>query len=196
MISLTLQLNASLLQSRTQTFSPVSAPNTLKTPAELLVTLDPTIVQTYGYDNARTTLGSTTVSDGVVNNSIVPIVSAFVSKDFSQSNLLGANRVRAINLLAKGSGAAKIRVVYQSQDYNDHLPDVQSFAIDSSAGYSGESLLNYQYAEQSPVGDTANIRLRVTGVSEAWAVAVIWTGTLSWLGFQFDSSAKKKGRLR
>lgn len=179
-----------------QTYTEVSQPNVLTTPAELLDTLNPNIRQSYGKGSARAIKGTVAIAEGTLSNNPLPIISAMVTKAFSQSKLIAGNRVRAINLLLAGSGAAKAKVVYQAVDYNDRATEVTSISIDSTVGYRGEGLLNYAYVEQTPVGDNVNVRIRFFGITEAWELAVVWDGTLSILGYQFDTSSKKRGRLR
>jgi hypothetical protein len=181
-----------------QTFFPSPSLSRLVTPAELLSTINPALVQSYQSNSVRV-IGSNSVliTEVSVTNAPLPVISAFVTKNFAPPKLIAANRIRAVNLLVGGSGAAKVSVAYQAVDYNDRVPETKNIAINSTDGYRGESLLNYAYeSEQTSVGSPINVRIRTAGISEAFEIAVVFDGTLVFVGYQIDSSAKKRGRLR
>lgn len=179
-----------------QQFTELNQTNTLVTPAELLDTLSPNLRQSYGTDNARAIKGSVTIAEGTTTNNPLPIISSLVTKAFMSSKLIGANRVRAINLLLTGVGTVVAKSVYLTADFNDRVPDIKALSIGSNNGLQGESFLNYQYAEQNSTADNTNVRLRFSGVSEAWALAIAFDSDIRILGYSFDTSSKKRGRLR
>lgn len=180
-----------------QSFLETPSVSTLVTPSELLDSVNPSLRQSYGYNSIRALSGSVVVAEGIGVNLPIRIISSLVTKAFMPTKLLAANRVRAVCLLISGSGSAISKVVYNSQDYNDRLTELIPFAVDASSGYNGESLLNYQFfSRQSVVGDCVNVTLGVNGISEAWALAIVWDGQLKIHGYQFDTSSKKRRRLR
>lgn len=178
-----------------QTFTEANQANTLVTPGELVDTLNTNLRQSYGADNVRAIKGNVAVAEGTTTNSPLPIISALVTKAFASGKLSGSNRIRMLNLLLTGEGVARVKIVYQAVDYNDREPNISTVVLGTNNGYQGESFLNYQYAEQNSVGDNTNVRLRMMGISEAWAVAIAFDNTISLLGLQLDTAAKSRKRL-
>jgi hypothetical protein len=185
-----------VLTGATQLFTEVPQPLSFVTPAELIDTLTPFLRQSYGVNNVRAIQGNLTLTENTLTVAGLPIISALVTKAFTQSKLIGGNRVRAVSLMLSGSGAAKVKVVFQSAGYNDRAIDITNVALNTTEGYQGESLLNYQYQEKTSVGDNTNVRLRFNGIAEAYELALVFDGTIAIVGYQVDSAFKTRKRLR
>jgi hypothetical protein len=185
-----------VLAGTTQTFTENNQALNFVTPAELIDTLTPYLRQGQGRNSVRAIQGNLTLTENTLTVAGLPIISAMVTKAFTQNKIIAGNRVRAVSLLLQGSGAAKVKMVYQTVDYNDRVVEITNVSLNSSVGYAGEDLLNYQYQEKTSVGDSTNVRLRFSGVGEAYELALVFDGTLTIVGFQCDTAFKSRKRLR
>lgn len=183
-----------VVPSRTATLTTVSGNiDNLCTPAELIDKLDPggfNLVQTYGFNNARSTSGTVVVSEYAGGTS-APILSYFVTKAFYTDKLIRSGRVRAVNLLVAGAGSLLSRLVLVGKDDSNVGQQFDLTTVNSVGTVTEKTNVN----SRVNTGDSCLIRLRYTGVDEAWSVAGELQSGLRLLGWQLDTSVKKRGRL-
>jgi len=171
----------------------------LITPACLIDSIDPgsnNLVQAYGRDQALSASGNTvTVSEYAGGAIASPIISYLVTKAFYSDKILRSARVRAINVLATGSGAILSRLVFDGAN-EANVGQQFDYTLVNSGGASNSVQEKATVTSRVISGDTVLLRLRYSGVGEAWAYACRLDGTVSLLGYQLDSATKAKGRLR
>lgn len=156
-------------------------------PVDFVSLLSASLAVAYGSNHAVSSSPPESVSYPTTGGiKTYPIECFFVSKAFSSDKLIRANRVKAINLLLSGAGTASTGLVLANR--------TPSFDT-TSVNVSGSIQETPNEVSRVVSGDLVNIRLRVLGVSEYWAIAVRLTDSLKLLGFQIDSSSKKRGRL-
>lgn len=168
-------------------------------PAELLKLLSPAnIVLSPGSNHART-VGETSVSivESVAGVQPLPVTAYAVSKVFLTDRMDRANRVRSVNLmLTESVGSFSIAFVQPTNDLVDRAQTVETYLIGTNE--MGEPLLNNEfpaYQIRASAGNTNNVKIRSTGISEGWAVALKFNG-VGIAGLQFDTSVKSRRRLR
>lgn len=185
--SLGVRPSCTLLASSVSVSSTPTLVDSIVPPVDFVSLLSPLLSTAYGSNHAVSSSPPTTVSYPTTGGiRTYPIECFFVSKAFSSDKLIRANRVRAINLLLTGAGTANTAITLVNK-----TPTFDTTVVNSS----GSVQENTSETTRVVAGDLVNIRLRLFGVSEYWAIAVKLTDSLKLLGYQVDSSTKKKGRL-
>lgn len=175
--------------------------STLVTPAEFITLLNTNVVQGAGDNTARAIRSdSITIVEHPGGLIPLPILSFSVPKSFisdkANDKLGNSSRLRAVNLIVKGTGALTVVSNFPYADYSDTKRQIYQYTIGTPLTYQGEPMLNAQFSTLASKGETQNLRVRFTGVSEAWGVAFKFTNGLSLVGMQLDSMAKGTRRLR
>jgi hypothetical protein len=176
--------------------------SSLTIPAELISLFSPKLKQAWGPNHAQTTDGSSLsvqeFAGGMVD---FPIFSSLVTKAFTGSRLDHSHYTRAFNLLIRGQGSIVSRVVLAGQAYDDRIDEtIVSYVgtVDNVtlSHFLGEGLLNAAFAHHLPTGATSNIRLKSSGSSEAWQLALLFDSpspkNFTVAGIKFDTTAKRR----
>jgi hypothetical protein len=174
----------------------------ITTPAELISLFSPKLKQAWGANHAQTTDGSslsiTEFNGGMVN---FPIFSSLVTKAFTGSRFDHSHYARAFNLLIRGQGSIVCRIVFAGQAYDDRIDETLVSYIGSVdnvalSHFLGEGLLNAAFAHHLPTGAASNIRLKSSGSSEAWQLALLFDSpapkNFAVAGVKFDTTAKRR----
>ena len=168
-------------------------------PAELAPLLAPNskLLLAYGDESIRL-VGETNVTLQEPNDPTTsfPVVSYAVTKAFLSDRLNRANRIRAFNLIATGTGQLLTSLVIPDNSYGDYEFTADVTSINESSPFVGEPMLNARYNFFSSSGDNANVRVRLSGISESWQLAIRFSSNLRIAGIQFDTSRKSLRRLR
>jgi hypothetical protein len=172
--------------------------NSLCTPAELIETLDTAkaanLVVAYGENHARVSIGSDiTLTEHSGGRQPAPILSFYVSKAFMSDKLLRNNRIRAVNLLISGTGEILTGLLFPNKDVSNVSQAFERTSVNLLSP--GIVRANTNVATRTANGDLVNLRLRLVGVGEGWVLACQLTQDIVLLGYQFDTSTKKRGRL-
>lgn len=180
--------NTSILsRTATVTTTPTDV-STLVTPTEMLSNLNANVRMAFGSNHAVVDSGSTVVNEYAGGSIAAPIRAFLVTKDYFGNKLIRASRVRSLILILTGTGTLTSRLLL-SDDFRAAEYDV------TIVNPSGQLQPGAEFASRTVTGDTASVRLRFMGSSEYWAVGVALDTNLRLLGWQFDTSVKKRGRL-
>lgn len=180
--------NTSILsRTATVTTTPTDV-STLVTPTEMLSNLNANVRMAFGSNHAVVDSGSAVVNEYAGGSIAAPIRAFLVTKDYFGNKLIRASRVRNLVLILTGTGTLTSRLLL-SDDFRAAEYDV------TIVNPSGQVQPGAEFASRTVTGDTASVRLRFMGSSEYWAVGVELDTNLRLLGWQFDTSVKKRGRL-
>lgn len=169
--------------------------SSLCTPAELVGLYSSNLVQAYGDNHARSLSGTVNISEHSGGRVPAPILTFVVSKAYMSDKLIRSHRVRAVNLLVAGTGELYSTLVFPNKDTSSRNQQTERTQINLTPGVVKPGVNLNNVNTRIATGDTCNIRLRFTGVNEAWALALQLTQDLLLLGWQLDTSVKKRGRV-
>jgi hypothetical protein len=176
--------------------SPTEMSN-LVTPAELISFFNTRCCQAEGDNHARVVgTSAALIVEHEGGMADLPIKSAFVTKAFTSDRLNRAHRIRACNLLLRGSGFLLTRLVLPVFNYEDRFDECQAWAIALSPPYQGNDLLNAAFSVRIAPGNSINLRIPMLGHAEAWQLACQFDASLAIVGLQFDTSRKGLRRTR
>jgi hypothetical protein len=163
------------------------------TPAELITMLSNQVQRAYGSNHAQSISGeSVLVTEDSGGIKPYPVLSFWVSMAIAGDKIIRNNRVRALNLVVSGNGVVYSSVQFPTADNTYRVIQIEAATINAQ----GTTIENSAVVFRSYTGDSVNLRQRVMGVSDYWLVAVRLEGNTRMLGWQLDSSAKKRGKLR
>ena len=171
----------------------------LATPPELQqkYSTNSSILPAYGRFKARTGDNTTAfVNETTAGNVPKPVLSYAVTKALYSSKLVTASRLRSTTVLLSGVGSASVAV---HEVNNDTSSSPSSFISDISVSATGAITVSGSYTQQStlptyPTSETVAVRLSNLGISEAFKVALLFSG-VEVVGLELSSTAKGTSRL-
>ena len=173
----------------------------LVTPAEFISLLNANVVQGAG-DNTARVIGSDNATIVEHGGGLIPlpilsysVPKAYISDKF-KDKLGNSSRLRSVDVIVKGTGNLTVVSNFPYADYSESKRTIYNYTIGTPLTYAGEPMLNAQFSKIASKGETQNLRVRFTGISEAWGVAFKFGVGLSLVGLQIDSATKGTRRLR
>jgi hypothetical protein len=160
-------------------------------PAEVAESQWPGVTQAFGSAVLRSLTGTQAIVEQTDDISPLPILSYLVSKSFDGGSQIQHSRVRSVNMLLAGSGKCAFTPVLLSAYEARESSTVE--ALVNVGNSNAVSLPNVE--QRSLVGDLCRLKLRLSGVSSQWAIAVRLEGSVELLGYQFDTGAKARRRV-